>query len=338
MDLYLRTFSPGRNQSHKITKREDDLVVETAASIIETIDPRLVSVVDPDLWCNNLDLKVETGRDINVDRDELLVGEKYVKKRYKGSLRPSRLYRLKKIIEIDGEKKLVMEYLQGDEITGLTLDEDSCKHLGVEYIPDKLVVENAMQEWKRTNKNKTWYGVDPEDLSTYPESMTEGYQGAIRYMMIKLTGFGAFPDWRTIKLPNGGCLDVDVFLNSLGLRVNHSVLAFGGFKRLSKEQDLEWTPIFELGNRQSSNHLVDENGNIYLVVKLGQGVSSSGLVGRGLKDLVTVTYDNTFCSNLADRVMVTAKTIKHIPVHDGLYEIRNGRPWRKVKNGEYSWE
>ncbi len=338
MDLYLRSFSPGRNQSHKLIKKKNgDYILETADSKIEVIRSQLIEVIDPDVWCNNLDLKIETGRDVNIDRDELLIGENYVKKRYKGSLRPNRLYRLKKIVEIDGDKKLVLEYLEGDELTGLTLDEDSCKHLGVEFIPDRLIVDSALQEWKRTNKNKTWFGVDPDDLSTYPESMTEGYQGALRYMMIRIHGFGAFPDWRTIKLPGGGCLDVDVFLNSLSVKVICNIAAFGGFKRLSKGTILEWTPILDFGNRQSQNHLVDEEGNLYLVLKFESGVSCSGLIGKNIQDLIEVSYDATFSSSMADSIRVSEKKIKHIPVHDGLYEIRNGRPWRKVLEDEYAW-
>lgn len=261
---------------------------------ISSLPTRLINVIPTEQYKTFLDIRLEKPEEninaLSKETIELEIGKLY-------QISPNRVYKLEKIVSLNGLDLNIVSVYSGEKDTKKTLTQEECKRLGIEPKENLIPLPQVLSLHPYDPNKKEFVSFD---LSTYPTSMIVGYENSIRYMILQLQGFKRTTDEDIIETPEGTFLDQELFLVSLKVSVKINIPSMGNTSSWAEGDEISWSMItenFKGSNRVDDSEICDTNDNIYVIIKTvknGKGISPFSLKNKKAGDIFEISWDSSF--------------------------------------------
>ena len=288
-------YKDGETKTIKVDKLPGDIFCyRTRETRRRTLDPANISVIPTEQYKTYLDQRIEKP-DSPVPTYKR--SEKPVEPGKLYSLLGNRVYKFEKAVDNDRVCVNIVSQYSGEEDNKLTLTEDECELLGIDFKPGLIALSPFL---KLREYDPNYREFDLSDLSTYPTSMLEGSNNSIRYMILCLHGFKRTEDKSMIETPDGSFIDLELFIVSLKIKVRENIPSGSNYSSWLCGDDVSWTIIpesFKGSERIDNDEPGDVEGNMYVILKLiknGRGISPFSLKNKTAGEIFQVSWDNSF--------------------------------------------
>ena len=321
MDCYF--YSKNEKEIIHANKKDDHWELKRKSIYPISLDSNLISVIEPERYNYWIDRFLEGIPYPNVNNSKTLlipeVGKNYIIGEQVMTLE-----------EIVPNRALIFSILKGTIDGFQEITEDEANILGITY---KEGLISISPDLKLREYNPEEVEFNSEDLGTYPRSTIEGCKTEIHHLILSLGGFKKTEDERIIETPHGDLIDLEYFLVTLGIRLNHSIPSVGKTAGYEIGDSLEFSYItdsFKGSKKLCEEDIIDTNGKINLIVrfknKKGHGISALSVRNLSPKELFKVSWDVAFSLKRERLIKSVNERMMVCPNHH--YQI-----FRKEKSG-----